>query len=275
MPYFVLGEDNVTLSDKYFATNQADEAEIERLGMLAQIYDPITIKHIETLGIKNGWKCLDVGAGGGSVADWLSDRVGADGKVVATDTNTKFLNYFKNPKFEIRQHNIINGEIKENYYDMVHCRFLLMHLNEYQKALDKMAAAIRPGGWLLIEEMDYISHTAIERDNEAIFINEYNSKRMEQLSKSGILDPYFGRQVRRLVEELGFEAIGNEGNSVIYRGGDIYGLWNYKTGRAGISNLNADENTLKAHEIAERRNTDPLYYSLSPTIFSAWGRKPE
>ena len=261
--------------DKYFAANQEDVAELERLGMLARIYDPITVKHIEAVGIKNGWKCLDVGAGGGSVAEWLSEKVGADDKVVATDTNTKFLNYFKNPKFEIRQHNIINDEIEINHYDLVHCRFLLMHLNEYQKALEKMATAINPGGWMLIEEMDYISHTAIERDDEAIFINEYNSKRMGQLSRSGVLNPFFGRQVRRLVEEIGFEEIGNEGNSVIYRGGDIYGLWNYKTGRAGYSNLEPDADTLKAREIAERRNTDPRYYSVSPMIFSAWGTKPQ
>jgi ubiquinone/menaquinone biosynthesis C-methylase UbiE len=262
--------------DKYFAANQEDEAELERLGMLAQIFDPITIKHLEALGIKSGWRCLDVGAGGGSIADWLSERVGSDGKVIATDTNIKFLDYFKNPKFEIRQHNIVNDEIEENHYDLVHCRFLLMHLKEFQKALKKMAAAIRPGGWMLIEEMDYISHTAIERDDpEAIFINNYNTKKMEGLYKSGILDPFFGRQVRRLIEESGFEEIGNEGSSVIYRGGDMYGLWNFKTGRAGYSNLEVNDDTLRAHEIAEKRNTDPKYYSVSPTIFSAWGRKPK
>src|SRR5690348_1451369 len=65
--------------------------ERRRLALIEQCYDPMTIARLTALGVALGWRCLEIGAGGGSVSRWLRDRVGADGRVVAMDLDTRFV----------------------------------------------------------------------------------------------------------------------------------------------------------------------------------------
>ena len=102
-----------------------------------------------------GWKSPEVGAGAGSVAQWLSSRVGPSGRVVATDIDMRYLQGLGAPNLEIRRHDILKDEPLKPEYDLVHCRKLLQNLPEPEKALRNMAASVRPSGWLMIEEDDF------------------------------------------------------------------------------------------------------------------------
>ena len=62
-----------------------------RLAGLEAALDPVTHERLAGLGVGPGWRCLEVGAGGGAVAFWLAKRVAPDGLVVATDLETDFL----------------------------------------------------------------------------------------------------------------------------------------------------------------------------------------
>ena len=79
----------------------------ERLGRLEAHFDPGSIRHLERLGVAGGWHCLEVAAGGGSIATWLSRKVGATGRVVATDIDTRFLDGLDYPNVEVRRHDIV------------------------------------------------------------------------------------------------------------------------------------------------------------------------
>ena len=121
------------------------------LDFIERCYDPATTSRLAQLGIREGWRCLDVGVGGGSIARWLRDQVGSEGKVVAVDLDARF---FENePGIEARQLDILTDDVEDDEYDLVHCRLLLHHLEAAQlNALRRMAAAVRPGGVLLASE---------------------------------------------------------------------------------------------------------------------------
>lgn len=70
-----------------------------RFDALSAEYDRNTIDHLEKLGVSNGWRCLEVGGGGGSIATWPGDRVGSTGRVLLTDINPRFLESFQAPKY--------------------------------------------------------------------------------------------------------------------------------------------------------------------------------
>ena len=89
----------------YALDNSWDHAK-RRLALLEQYLDPITRRRIDGLGLQQGWRCLEVGGGGGSVAAWLCERVGPGGSVVATDINTRLLEGIEQPNFEARRHDI-------------------------------------------------------------------------------------------------------------------------------------------------------------------------
>src|SRR5947208_2913236 len=83
----------------------------ERLALLETCLDPATTRHMTALGVGAGWTCLDVGAGGGSIAQWLCSRVGAGGQVVATDVDTRFLDALTAPNLEVRRHNVVTDPL--------------------------------------------------------------------------------------------------------------------------------------------------------------------
>ena len=128
------------------------KTEHERLTRLGATLDSVTIQHLETIGVTTGWRCLEVGAGAGSMAAWLCRRVGAQGHVVATDLDVKFLAALDSPNLEIRHHDIVHDPLEPAAFDLVHARSVLEHLAGRDAALAKMVAALKPGGWLLVED---------------------------------------------------------------------------------------------------------------------------
>jgi ubiquinone/menaquinone biosynthesis C-methylase UbiE len=76
-----------------------------------------------------------VGGGGGSITEWLCQQVGPRGQVVATDINTRFLEALDYPNLEVRHHDILADELEPAAFDLVHVRFVLMHLAEPRRVV--------------------------------------------------------------------------------------------------------------------------------------------
>jgi len=255
---------------------QTEEEKLNRLRRLEAVLDPVTTRYLETIGVNEGWKCLEAGAGAGSMAQWLSPRVGSTGRVVATDIDTRVLKRLSIPNLEIRQHDLDNDHLEEDEYDLVHCRSVLTALQEPEKALKRMADAVRPGGWLIIEEDDYGSILSTDLTNPAAapFVAFWRGG-IESLRKMRILDPLIGRQVRGFVEQLGFIDVSHEGWTHITRGGDPMAQFD-------VANMQmAAKPAIEAGRLAQEQLDsilhllqDPTFYYLGLTMFSAWGRKP-
>jgi ubiquinone/menaquinone biosynthesis C-methylase UbiE len=119
---------------KYMASEMKLEADRERLSLIEQTWDPVTIRNLEMLGVSSGWKCLDVGAGYGSITSWLAERVGSNGKIVATDIRAE-LHHKVSETVEVRQHDILKDDLEKDYYDLVHCRSPILPVPGTGKAL--------------------------------------------------------------------------------------------------------------------------------------------
>ena len=145
----------------YLHANAAFADELGRLRLLEARCDPHTFRRLATFGPLAGTRCLEVGAGAGSVARWLAAQVGPAGQVVATDADPRFLADAEKAGVEVRRHDIMADPVEPGHYDLAHCRALLFHLADPQRAVRNMAAAVRPGGWLLIEDADYVSLVAV------------------------------------------------------------------------------------------------------------------
>jgi SAM-dependent methyltransferase len=115
---------------KYVFADNPEERERERLRQFEAWGDRYTIRRLESIGIPAGWRCLDVGAGSGSVATLLAHRVGPSGTVVAADIDLRFLTNLP-PNVEVRRHDITTSDLESKSYDFVHFRALLMHLPDF------------------------------------------------------------------------------------------------------------------------------------------------
>jgi SAM-dependent methyltransferase len=136
----------------YVLSDVASAAEIKRLQQIDEMMGPTSRRRIEPLGIAPGWKCLEVGAGVGGVAKWMADRVGPSGKVTAIDLTPLFEADPAPPQLEVRRHDIRAVGLEDGAYDLVHCRLLLCNVGDVELTLKRMVQALRPGGWLVVEE---------------------------------------------------------------------------------------------------------------------------
>src|SRR5262249_33083992 len=136
--------------------------ERERLALLTQIADPITTRRLTDLGVGPGWRCLDVGAGDGSVARWLAGRVGPAGRVVATDLNPRLLVGPGLPQLAAPRPHLPGEELEAAHSALAHGRFLWMPLPDPMRALRRLVDAVRPGGRLLVEEAEVGSFGAAD-----------------------------------------------------------------------------------------------------------------
>lgn len=134
---------------------RAPDLERTRLELLQQLHDPLTVGQLDAIGVGEGWSCLDVGAGGGSVTRMLADRVGRTGSVLALDLDTTLLEDLAGDRVEVRRHDLLTDPLPRDRFDLVHARLLLMHLPSRLQALRHLAAAARPGGWVAAIDPDF------------------------------------------------------------------------------------------------------------------------
>jgi len=126
----------------------------ERLGTLELCFDPLTRRHLDAVGVGAGWHCLEVGAGAGSVARMLCELVGPDGGVLAVDLEPALLADLSLPNLEVRRHDVVAEPLPEAAFDLIHTRAVLMHIPQRDQVLASLVRALRPGGVLLLEELD-------------------------------------------------------------------------------------------------------------------------
>ncbi|MFD7660525.1 class I SAM-dependent methyltransferase [Actinosynnema sp. NPDC059797] len=122
---------------------------VEQHRCLSAAYDPLTFTRLAQTGVRRAWRCLEVGAGGGSVAHWLAARAGS---VLATDLAPEHVP--PAPRLTAVRHDVVRDPLPGDAYDLVHVRFVLRHLPERDAVLRKLVAALKPGGWLQVDEFD-------------------------------------------------------------------------------------------------------------------------
>jgi SAM-dependent methyltransferase len=239
------------------------------------MYDPVTIRHLENRGVSAGWHCLEVGGGGGSIAAWLAARVGPAGHVLVTDIDPRFLEFRQVPNLEVRRHDIVNDPLPEAAFDLIHSRLVLLHLPEREKALARMVAALKPGGWLVDEEFDASSmppNPAVS-PGEVLLKTLVASRRVMQ--DRGADDREFARQLFSRLRAHGLVNVAAESCSF---------MWDFGSPGASLLRANFEQlrsNMIDAGYITEeefdedlRRLDDPSFMMPSPIMWTVWGRRP-
>lgn len=128
------------------------------LGLRNDVYRRPLATALDRLGLREGWRCVDVGAGGGDVTVALAEIVGRDGRVYAVDSDPRTRDEVAKAAAAMGQAQVIaltqTGEdlILPEPVDLAFCRFLLLHVLDPVRVLSRMGQAVRPGGWVVAQE---------------------------------------------------------------------------------------------------------------------------
>ncbi|GAA1611124.1 MULTISPECIES: class I SAM-dependent methyltransferase [Kribbella] len=137
--------------DREYALSSATDLGRRQLDYLEALLDARTKRCLEEVGLQPGMRCLDVGAGGGSITRWIADQVAPDGSVVAVDLDTNWMTGLDDyPGVEVYRHDINTGLPVEGRFDLIHVRLVLMHLEHRRDVLRRLVTALAPGGAVVV-----------------------------------------------------------------------------------------------------------------------------
>jgi SAM-dependent methyltransferase len=255
-----------------------EEAEDERLGLLERIFDPDSRRRRAL--VRPGWRCLEIGAGRGSMAVWLAGQVGERGTVVATDIDVAYLNRLDVPNLEVRRHNILEDPVDvlgPRSFDLVCSRLVLFWLvGRQEEAIRRMAECLRPGGWLVDEDGDW--GTVVPVDPAHPLYERYHKiwRNGEWWAERGY-DPVFGRKLPALFERCGLQNIHHEASAEVVRGTSAWGRWWLQTLEVmRATDRVADPTHAREEEYAVLTApwTDPAFWFLSALLHGCSGQRP-
>ena len=260
------------------AARGRQEAEGDRLSLLERIFDPLSRRRREL--VRPGWRCLEVGAGRGSMAVWLAEQVGETGQVVAADIDVTYLKRLDLPNLEVRQHNILDDPLEAlgpGSFHLVCSRLMLFWLaGRQESAIRHMAECLRPGGWLVDEDSDW--GTVAPVDPSHPFYSRYHGTyRGGEWWTSRGYDPTFGRKLPVLFERCGLENIRHEATAEVVCGGSPWAQWWQETLEAIRDWEQADHGLTEAREeeykVLTAPWTDPSFCFLTALLHGCRGQR--
>jgi SAM-dependent methyltransferase len=251
--------------------------EQRRLSAGQALFDPGTFRHLDTIGIAAGMRCLEIGGGGGSVAHWMGERVTPSGSVLVTDIDTSGLVGCDLPNIEVRVHNICTDPLEVGSFDLIHARLVLEHLPPRLAVLDKLVTALRPSGWMLLEDFDfsgwiYLPEERLLCEPKAVHATV---QRGFAVAGAGTWDAEFGRDLPLHLLNAGLDDVGGEVCTPIITGGspqsDFVTLSAREAGPlvvdAGYVSRSDWDDMIAAFE-------QPGAIMAGFQMVSAWGRRP-
>ena len=263
------------MSEYIFAEHQKDD-ELLRLRMIEEALDPITIGYLERSGIGAGWRCLELGAGAGSIMKWMGEVVGTSGTVVGVDKNASRLRDLSDPPFQVLEGDFLEIPLDEAF-DLAHCRYVLIHNPASDEILRKLRDALKPGGWLIVEEPDFTSAKLLNPKGDCARQRVNNSicRMFEQMG----LDPGYALALPERLAAQGLQIVEVDSRIHLARGGTVMARMMGASTRAlaekYIATGEADEEDIEEYiRNTENEQVWSVYYSTISVTTTKKQREP-
>ncbi len=127
------------------------------MALLFAYHGQLTLEVLEAAEVSCGWRCLEVGAGGGDITRWLARRVTPGGSVVAVDLETHWIEPLASEVVEVRRGDFGELNLGETGFDLVVAQMLLLHLPSPADACRRFVELCAPAGQIVVHDTDFTS----------------------------------------------------------------------------------------------------------------------
>lgn len=243
--------------------------ERDRLLLLEKFKDADTVKILGSLPMSASWRCLEIGAGTGSVAYWLGAEC-PDGHVVAADIDTRNLDPHRSANVDVRELDIVSHEFAPSSFDLIHARAVLCHLANRDELLARAFDWLAPGGWLMVEDV----YTLPVGSSPYPAMNRYADAAREAARRRGA-DMQWGNKIPGIMAQNGFTRVTAETKPrLIGQGGLPDDLWRLNLTQAGPHLIRAGLLTQDELDGCLKLIDEPSFVDIRYIGIAAWGQKP-
>ena len=194
------------MSERDYLLGTHDD-ELTRLALQHRVWRPRALDAWARAGFTVGQTLLDVGCGPGYATLDLADIVGPDGRVVAIDRSRRFLDALESrrlPNVETREIDLDESPLPSINADGAWVRWVFAFVKQPRNLLSRIAAAVKPGGALVIHEyFDYQSWRFAPRSEP---LEEFVQLVIKSWRASGG-EPDIGLTLPVWLRELGFKSM--------------------------------------------------------------------
>ena len=253
-------------------------AAAHRLNILHDLYESGTCHVLLDAGLRRGLRVADLGCGTGNVTTLISDFVGPEGYVVGMDASSEQIaearSRLSSGATNVRfvEASATDTGWPDESFDMVYCRFLLLHLCEPERALREMYRLLKPGGVLVCEDGDLTSASSEPPSALCAFADLFG-----RLGPVRGVDYTLGRRLYQLVAAAGFAAPEITFNQPVIARGETKRLLELSVAEAGPALVDAGLITaaeLDATLVEMRRlGGDEKVLAVMPRMAQVWARK--
>jgi SAM-dependent methyltransferase len=178
---------------------------------------------------------------------------------------------------EVRVHDLLADDLRQGGFDLVHLRLVLSWLDDRPAALRRLIAALKPGGWLVAEDLDFASAVPDPRMGPELCAR---FKRIVEVHNAVVserhgFDPFYGRRLAGDLVDAGLAEGGCRGRASMWRGGAPGGeIWRLSLAQLREGILDAGLMDAAEADAAIELCAGPRFSTLSPVLMAAWGRRP-
>jgi len=264
--------------DEYSLATGAAAA--HRLQLLHRIYGPGAQRVLVQAGIRTGMRVADVGCGVGVVTTMLSELVGSRGHVVGVDASNEQIEQARrlspidasNISFVVA--GAVNTGLPAESFDLVYCRFLLIHLSQPQRALAEMHRLLKPNGILVCEDGDLTSAGSQPASKLNAFADLFG-----RLGPVKGVDYTLGKHLFQMFIQAGFSKPEITFNQPVIARGENKRLLELSVAEAGQAFVGAglitNEELNRTVAEMQRLADDETVLALMPRMSQVWARKAD
>ena len=254
------------------------DAAANRLRILHNVYGPGARELLLRAGIRPGMRVVDLGCGTGMTTQLLAELVGSAGEVVGVDYSAAQVQqarallpkHLNNVRFI--QASATDTGLRRETFDLVYCRFLLIHLTDPEAALREMRELLKPEGIFVCEDGDLSSASSEPPSKLQEFSNLFGA-----LGPKWGVDYTLGRRLFQMVQAANFSQVEVTLNQPVFSHGENKRLLELSVAEAGSSFVAAGLVTSEqlTETVAEMRrlNEDRTVLALMPRMSQVWARK--
>ena len=238
--------------------------EQERLHMLERFRDPDTVAVLDSLPVRDSWRCLEIGAGTGSVTRWLAARCA---HVVAADLDVRHLSAA--PNVEVLETDITTHSFEPRSFDLIHARAVMCHLPARDEVVARALDWLAPGGWFVVEDV----YTLPVGSSPYPAMNVY-ARAAHESAKARGADMQWGTRLPGIMAQLGYVDVNVETKPrMVGLGGLADDLWRLNLRQAGPHLIAKGLFTQAALDECLALIDDPGFVDVRYIGISVWARK--